>query len=226
MHALILAAGRGERLRPLTDKTPKPLLRVGGRCLIGHHLYRLAGAGITDIVVNHAHLGPQIVAALGDGDRYGVHIEYSAEPEGALETAGGIVNALPLLRSDPFLVINGDIWTDYPLEKLPSGIAGLAHLVMVDNPEHHPGGDFLLTGPHLAPPGGGSAGKALTFSGIGVYRRAMFEGLPPARTPLAPLLRTAMAEGRVTGEHYHGRWIDVGTPERLARLDAALRAGG
>lgn len=226
MHALILAAGRGERLRPLTDTTPKPLLRAGSCSLIEHHLHALAAAGIGSIVINHAHLGQQIVSTLGDGSDYGIRIEYSAEPEGALETAGGIVNALSLIGSDPFAVVNGDIWTDYPFERLRREIPGLAHLVLVSNPAHQPGGDFLLNGDRASDKSSGSAGRPLTFSGIGIYRHALFDDLAPTRAPLAPLLRRAMSKGKVTGEHYTGRWIDVGTPERLAELDAELCARG
>lgn len=222
MHALILAAGRGERLRPLTDSTPKPLLRVGKLRLVEYHLRSLANAGIRDIVINHAHLGQQITAALGSGSDYNVKIEYSPEPEGALETAGGIVKALPLLDSDPFVVVNADIWTDYPFGALPGQIAGFAHLVLVDNPPHHPEGDFLFDGGLLHGIRIGSQGEPLTFSGIGVYRRELFAGMAPGRAPLAPILRNAVASGLVSGEHYTGRWVDVGTPDRLAQLDAEL----
>jgi len=219
MRALILAAGRGERMRPLTDTTPKPLLAVGGRPLIEWHLQALAAAGITEVVINHAWLGERIEAALGDGGRFGLQIRYSPEPPGALETAGGIVNALPLLGEAPFLVVNGDIWTDYAFARLPTALHGdLAHLVLVDNPPQHPQGDFRLAGERVHAEGA----PRLTFSGIGVYSPALFAGLPPGRRPLAPVLREAMAGGRVAGEHYRGRWFDVGTPERLAGLDALL----
>ena len=222
MHALILAAGRGERLRPLTDSTPKPLLRAGKFRLIEYHLYALAAAGIINIVINHAHLGKQIVSTLGNGAAYGVRIAYSAEPEGALETAGGIVNALPLLNSEPFIVINGDIWSDYPFDRLPSEVSGLAHIVLVDNPAHNPDGDFTLHGDRVNERKTEIPGTALTFSGIGIYRPALFEDLEPGRIPLAPVLRKAMQNNQVTGGHYQGRWVDVGTPQRLAELDDEL----
>jgi MurNAc alpha-1-phosphate uridylyltransferase len=218
MKAMILAAGRGERMRPLTDDTPKPLLRIGGQMLIEHHIHRLAQAGITGLVINYAHLGEQIVAALGDGDAYGVSISYSAEPAGALETGGGIHHALPLLGDAPFLVVNADIWTDYPFDRLPEEPAGLAHLVMVDNPAHHPDGDFSLSNDRLSQQGP----HMLTFSGIGVYRPALFSDCAAGAFPLAPLLRTAMDRDEVGGEHYDGRWFDIGTPERLAEVNDAV----
>jgi MurNAc alpha-1-phosphate uridylyltransferase len=214
---MILAAGRGERMRPLTDHTPKPLLEAGGRPLIGHHLAALARAGVREVVVNHAHLGAQIEAALGDGTAYGVRIRYSPE-EVALETGGGIFRALPLLGPAPFIVVNGDIWTDFDPVGLHVAESDLAHLVLVDNPEHHPAGDFVLDGDRVRDGGG----PRLTFSGIGVYRPALFDGCAPGRFPLAPLLRAAMGAGRVSGEHHRGRWVDVGTPERLAALDREL----
>lgn len=220
MKAMILAAGRGERMRPLTDETPKPLLPAGGRALIEYHIEGLARAGFTDLVVNHAHLGAQLEAALGDGSRYGVSIHYSPEGE-ALETGGGIFRALPRLGPEPFVVVNGDIWTDYPFACLPHQLVGLAHLVLVDNPPHHPQGDFALDRGRIHD----HDGPRLTFSGIGVYRPALFDGCRDGRFPLAPLLRRAMAAGQVTGERYGGRWVDVGTPERLARLDRELGGG-
>jgi MurNAc alpha-1-phosphate uridylyltransferase len=218
MRAMILAAGRGERMRPLTDHTPKPLLQVGGRALIAHHLQALAEAGFHEVVINHAHLGEQILASLGDGRRFGLQIQYSAE-EKALETGGGIFKALPLLGDGPFLVINGDIWCDYPLQRLQDCNPLLAHLVMVDNPPQHPAGDFVLTEGLLHD----GPGACLTFSGIGVYQPALFSGCEPGAFPLAPLLRRAMAQGAVSGEHYQGQWHDIGTPQRLAELDALLR---
>lgn len=222
---MILAAGRGERMRPLTDHTPKPLLPVAGRALIDYHLEALARAGLREVVINHAHLGEQIEAALGNGSRHGLRISYSPEPEGALETGGGILQALPKLAPEPFLVINGDIWTDYDYARLPQRLDGLAHLVLVDNPPQHPDGDF-----HLHPDGSvqEAGGRRLTFSGIGVYRPELFAGGEPGRFPLAPLLRRAIAAGRVSGEHFTGRWVDVGTPERLRALDRELsgRSGG
>jgi MurNAc alpha-1-phosphate uridylyltransferase len=218
MKAMILAAGRGERMRPLTDATPKALLRVGGQTLIEHHVHALARAGITELVINHAHLGAQIVQALGDGAAYGVHIQYSAETGAALETGGGIFRALPLLGAAPFVVVNADIWTDYEFRCLPQAIEGLAHLVMVDNPPQHPDGDFSLSEGRLAQRGP----AMLTFSGIGVYRPDLFEGCAAGAFPLAPLLRRAMDAGRVTGEHYSGRWYDIGTPARLAAINEAV----
>ncbi len=218
-HAMILAAGRGERMRPLTDDTPKPLLCVGGKPLIVWHIERLAINGIRELVINHAHLGEQIEQVLGDGSRWGVHIHYSREGEGqALETGGGIFKALPLLGADPFLVINGDIWCDCPLTGLRPAADALAHLVLVDNPPHHPEGDFGLEDGRVV-----GHGPRLTFSGVGIYHPALFAGQTPGAFPLAPLLRRAMAEGRVSGEHHRGQWVDVGTPARLAALDRMLR---
>ena len=218
MRAMILAAGRGERMRPLTDTTPKPLLRAGGRMLIEYHLENLVRAGVTEIVINHAHLGARIEAELGDGGRYGAHIRYSPEPPGALETGGGIHQALPLLGTEPFIVVNGDIWTDMDFRILPHAPDGLAHLVLVDNPEHHPAGDFHLQDGRVDYTGA----PRLTFSGVGVYRAALFAGCAPGRFPLAPLLRAAMDAGDVRGQHYRGRWWDIGTPQRLAMLDELL----
>lgn len=215
---MILAAGRGERMRPLTDHTPKPLLKAGGRALIEYHIGHLVAAGITDLVINHAHLGDQIEAALGDGSRYGATIRYSDEGT-ALETAGGIFKALPLLGDEPFVVVNGDVWSDYPFAHLPEGISGLAHLVLVDNPPQHPNGDFALIGGHVAAEGE----EKLTFSGISILSPKLFDGCSPGAFPLAPLLRQAMAKGLVSGEHYRGRWFDIGTPQRLQQLDDMLR---
>ena len=217
MKAMILAAGRGERMRPLTDHTPKPLLRAGGLALIEYHIHALVRAGFNEIVINHAHLGSQIETALGDGRRYHAHLRYSPEAT-ALETGGGIFRALPLLGDEPFVVVNGDIWTDYPFELLRRPLSGLAHLVLVDNPQHNPHGDFHLVADRIVSDGA----PKLTFSGIGLYQRALFEGCSDGPFPLAPLLRRAMAEGKVTGEHYRGRWVDVGTPQRLSELDAWL----
>jgi len=218
MKAMILAAGRGERMRPFTDLTPKPLLSVGGRRLIEYHLLALARIGVSEIVINHAHLGQQIEATLGDGRRYGVDILYSPEGEQGLETGGGIYKALPLLGAEPFIVINGDIWTDYPFAELPAEPDGLAHLVLVDTPPFKDDGDFVLDGKWVV----GESGTRLTFSGIGVYRPALFDGCSPGRFPLAPILRRQIAAGRVSGEHYRGRWVDVGTPERLQDLQQLL----
>jgi MurNAc alpha-1-phosphate uridylyltransferase len=220
MKAMILAAGRGERMRPLTDHTPKPLLAVGGKPLIAWHIERLATAGFRELVINHAHLGQQIEMALGNGSRFGVSIQYSPEDD-ALETAGGIANALPMLGNKPFLVVNGDIFTDYDFSGLHHGLENglLAWLVLVDNPEHNPGGDFALSKDKVT-----EQGEAMfTFSGIGVYHPALFADITRGRKArLAPLLREAMRSGKVGGEHYAGRWTDVGTPQRLAELDNAL----
>lgn len=215
-------------MRPLTDHTPKPLLEVGGKPLIVWHLERLAGAGLREVVINHAHLGAQIEAALGDGASWGLSIRYSAEPEGALETAGGIANALPLLGCDePFLVINGDTWCDWDVARalqLPAQ-NHLAHLVLVPNPSHHPRGDFTLNGRDVGADLTAGGAPAYTFSGIGIYRPQLFAGIERGRpAKLAPLLRAAMAMGQVSGELHGGRWIDVGTPQRLAALDAELRS--
>jgi MurNAc alpha-1-phosphate uridylyltransferase len=217
---MILAAGRGERMRPLTDHTPKPLLPVAGKPLIVWHIERLAAAGIRDLVINHAHLGQMIERALGDGAAWGVRIRYSAEGEGrALETGGGIYHALPMLGERPFLVVNGDVWSDIDLAGLELAERDLAQLVMVDNPPHHPAGDFHLADGRLHAEGE----PRLTFSGIGVYRRELFADCQAGAFPLAPLLRAAMHSGRVGGEHHTGQWIDVGTPERLAEIEQGLR---
>ena len=220
MKAMILAAGKGERMRPLTLTTPKPLIRAGGVPLIEHHLRALAAAGFTEIVINHAWLGQQIEDYLGDGAQLGLSIQYSPEGE-PLETGGGIFRALPLLGDEPFLVVNGDIWTDYDFSALRQPIAGLAHLVMVDNPAHHPnGGDFCLQDGQIrdAEPGA----QMLTYSGISVLHPKLFATSVAGPFKLAPLLREAMAQGQVTGEHMHGCWIDVGTLERLAQVEQLL----
>jgi N-acetyl-alpha-D-muramate 1-phosphate uridylyltransferase len=214
MHAMILAAGRGERLRPLTDTTPKPLLPVNGKALIVHHMENLATAGITQVIINLAWLGEQISATLGDGSAFGLSIRYSQEPPGALETAGGIVQALPLLGQRPFLVVAGDILCDYPFERLvDQEPAGLAHLVMVNNPAHHPDGDFALQHGQLT----SSGPERLTFSGIGLYRPEMFLHLKPGRRPLRPVFEQALAQGQLSGERYTGYWSDIGTLERLTQ---------
>lgn len=222
MRAMILAAGRGERMRPLTDHTPKPLLRVGPHTLIEYHIRALAQAGIHELIINHAHLGAQIEQALGDGHRFGVHIRYSPEGE-ALETGGGILQALPLLGPESFVVVNGDIWTDFPFVRLLARVSGLAHLVLVDNPPQHVVGDFVLGPDGLVRD---DDGPRLTFSGIGVYRPELFADCRPGKFALAPLLRAAMAQGLVSGEYYPGVWMDVGTPERLAQLEQRLAGGG
>lgn len=209
-------------MRPLTDHTPKPLLTVGNMRLIEYHLYRLAQAGIRDIVINHAWLGEQIEAVLGDGRQYGVNIAFSAEGVGGLETGGGILHALPLLGDVPFVVVNGDIWTDYPFEQLPRQPQGMAHLVLVTNPAQHPAGDFSLQQGVIRHDGA----ERFTFSGIGVYRPELFSGCQPGSFPLAPLLRQAMAAGQITGEMYTGEWHDIGTPARLAELDWQIKMAG
>ncbi|THF64470.1 N-acetylmuramate alpha-1-phosphate uridylyltransferase MurU [Pseudothauera rhizosphaerae] len=221
---MILAAGRGERMRPLTDTCPKPLLPAGGKPLIVHHIERLRAAGITELIINHAHLGAQLEAALGDGSTWGVHIAWSREGE-ALETAGGIRLALPLLGEAPFLVINGDVYCDADPAALAAAAGrlatdgDLAHLLLVPNPAHHPGGDFVLADGRVHD----GAGERLTFSGLGAYHPALFAELPAGRpAKLAPLLRAAMAAGRVSGSLHEGYWLDVGTPARLAELDAHL----
>jgi MurNAc alpha-1-phosphate uridylyltransferase len=221
LKAMILAAGRGERLRPLTDTTPKPLIEVAGKPLIRYHIDRLRDAGMTDIVINTAWLADSIHDMLGDGSRFGVSISYSDEGT-ALETAGGIIRALPKLGEEPFLVINGDIWCDYDFTSLPVMAADkLAHLVLVDNPQHNPAGDFAIENGLIR----NHAAGMLTFSGIGIYRKALFEGQAPGPLPLAPILREMADQGLVSGEHYAGRWTDVGTIERLEQLDHTLRHG-
>ncbi|MEA3638652.1 MAG: nucleotidyltransferase family protein [Lamprobacter sp.] len=226
MKAMILAAGRGNRMRPLTDHSPKPLLQAGGVSLIVHQIQRLRAAGFSELVINHAHLGEQIEQALGDGSRYGVQIMYSPEGEGrALETGGGIHRALPLLGDGPFLVTNGDIWCDFDLRQLRIADQDLAQIVLVDNPPHHPEGDFALLGDRVqfkeqARP---AADPVLTFSGIGLYRPQLFAACPPGAFPLAPLLRSAIANERCGGLRHRGQWLDIGTPERLQALDRMLR---
>lgn len=229
---MILAAGRGERMRPLTDHTPKPLLQVGGKALIVWHIERLVQAGITELVINHAHLGMQIEQALGDGRQFGAHIRYSNEGT-ALETAGGIANALHLLGEQPFAVVNGDVYCDYDFTHLPHCAAALAnstdmaHLVLVNNPEHNPRGDFCLSNQRVVPTPStlNPQPSILTFSGIGLYRPALFDGIARgSAAPLAPLLRAQIAAGKVSGEHHRGIWIDVGTPQRLQELDQQLRS--
>ena len=215
---MILAAGRGERMRPLTDHTPKPLLRVGGKPLIVHHIERLAAAGFRELVINHAHLGQQIEAALGEGDRWQVHIRYSPEYP-ALETGGGIFNALSLLGPQPFLVVNGDIWTDYDPARAYLSPGDLAHLVLVENPPFRPQGDFALRDGRVAVEGE----PRFTFSGIGIYHPELFSGAQSGAFPLAPLLRAAMTRGRVSGERHGGTWFDIGTPSRLEYLDRLLQ---
>lgn len=229
MRAMILAAGRGERMRPLTDTIPKPLLIAGGKPLIVWHVERLVRAGITELIINHAWLGMQIERVLRDGRQYGAAIAYSAEPR-ALETAGGIAKALDFFNGQPFLVINSDIWCDWDpsdakrLGQTLSSEQRLAWLLLVDNPGHHPSGDFLLSSDGLvADRTSSEGGTPLTFAGIGIYQPALFQSLDKKQpAPLAPLLRRAMLNKCVIGAHHGGKWMDIGTPERLAALDQAL----
>jgi MurNAc alpha-1-phosphate uridylyltransferase len=218
MKAMILAAGRGERMRPLTDTTPKPLVTIKDKPLIAYHIERLVAAGIVDIVINHAHLGEQIEAALGDGQQWGANIVYSPEPEGGLETAGGILQALPLLGAEPFLVVNGDVWTDYDFSVLSSFALNecLAHLVLVNNPAHNLAGDFYLSSAAKVEEQGDS--EALTFSGISVLHPHLLSGVSAGRSKLAPLFRAAMQQHKVSGEYYAGDWQDIGTLARLESL--------
>ncbi|WP_101925939.1 MULTISPECIES: N-acetylmuramate alpha-1-phosphate uridylyltransferase MurU [Luteimonas] len=231
MHALIFAAGLGERMRPLTDTTPKPLLPAGGKPLIVWHLERLAAAGVRDVVINTSWLADRFPATLGDGAHWGLRIAYAGEGPTPLETGGGMLHALPLLGAAPFIAINGDIWSDYDIGRLQLAPGDDAHLVLVDNPQHHPAGDFALVDGRVSP----SGDALLTFSGIGLYRPGLLDGwrdvigdaagsaaMPP-RFRLAPLLRAAMTAGRVSGERHAGAWTDVGTPARLAALDHALQ---
>jgi MurNAc alpha-1-phosphate uridylyltransferase len=219
MKAMVLAAGRGERMRPLTDDTPKPLLKAGGASLIEHRLKALADAGIRDCVINLAYRGRQIRETLGDGARLGLNLRYSDEGNRPVETAGGIIQALPLLGEAPFILVNADIWTDFDFSTLPDAPAGLAHLVLVNNPGHHRAGDFALNNGRVSAEGT----PMLTYSGIGVYRPELFKGLAPGVRPLLPLLLDAIHRDRVGGLHYTGYWRDIGTPERLAELDRYLQ---
>jgi len=220
MRAMILAAGRGERLRPLTDSLPKALVEVGGKPLIVHAIERLHAAGIRDLVVNLAWLGGQIRERLGDGGAYDVAITYSDEGDAALETAGGIVKALPLLGGEPFWVVNADVLCDYPFPAVTLPGDDLAHLVLVDNPDHKDTGDFILEGNRVREDGETS----LTYAGIGLYQPGFFAGETAERKPLLPLLQKWIAENRLGGEHYKGEWHDIGTPERLKEWDAAWRS--
>lgn len=221
MKAMVLAAGKGERMRPLTLHTPKPLIPVGGVPLIEHHLRALGEAGFGDVVINHAWLGEQIEAHLGDGQRFGLRLHYSAEGE-PLETGGGIHKALPLLGAAPFLVVNGDICTDIDFRALRLADGDLAQLVLVDNPLHHPLGDFALVGGRVSD----SGDPRLTYSGVAILHPALFVDCQPGAFKLAPLLRAAMAGGRVGGMRHTGRWVDVGTQERLAEAERLLAGRG
>ena len=224
MKAMILAAGHGERMRPLTDHTPKPLLEVGGKPLIVWHIENLKEAGFEDIVINIAWLGDLIPAALGDGSKFGVNLHYSDEQqEGALETAGGIIKALPLLGDENFLVVNGDVWCDFPYSNIsPLEKDDLAHLVLVNNPEHNPTGDFALDNERVTEEVDVKGGNKYTFSGIGYYHPDFFKNLEQGKRPLAPLLREKMREDKVSGEHFTADWRDIGTPERLLELDKEI----
>lgn len=230
-HALIFAAGLGERMRPLTDLTPKPLLRVGGKPLIVWHLEKLAEAGVNYVVINTSHLAEQFPETLGDGARWGLRIRYVYEGAAPLETGGALLNALPLLGPEPVLAISGDVWCDADLAALPAEPTGFGHLLMVDNPAHHPDGDFRLDAQGLLHANGG---PRLTYSGIGVFRRELLADwhaatgdtpgvdAKPPRFKLRPLLEAAMARNALAGSLHRGRWTDVGTPARLAELDATL----
>ena len=222
MKAMILAAGKGERMRPLTLHTPKPLLSVAGKPLIQWHMEALQGAGFRQLVINHAWLGQQIEDTFGDGSQLGLDISWSAE-EQPLETAGGILRALPLLGDAPFVLVNGDVWTDFAFSSLGLPAGKLAHLVLVDNPPFKQGGDFLLQAGLIANPAVHEQAEALTYSGIAVLSPRLFDGLGDGPQPLAPLLRAAAQQGQVSGEYHAGRWIDVGTPERLQQADSLAR---
>lgn len=217
MKAMILAAGRGERMRPLTDHTPKPLLIASGKPLIEYTIAQLVIAGFNDIVINHAHLGLQIENRLGNGNQFGANISYSAEGEQALETAGGIINAMHLLGDEVFLVVNGDIATDFPFAELKNRAVDLAHLVLVDNPAHNTQGDFGLDNTGLIV---SNSTEQFTFSGIGLYRPELFNNVPAGPSKLSPLLRKAIADCRVSGQKMNSFWMDIGTPERLQELDS------
>jgi MurNAc alpha-1-phosphate uridylyltransferase len=231
-HALIFAAGLGERMRPLTDRTPKPLLSVGGKPLIVWHLEKLAAAGVHYVVINTSHLAEQFPDTLGDGSRWGLRIRYAYEGPTPLETGGGMLNALPLLGNAPFIAVNGDIWCDADFAALPSEPAGLAHLLLVDNPPQHPRGDFALDAQGIVHD---EDDARLTFSGIGMYRQELLQGwrevignvagteMQPPRFRLTPLLRAAMANRAISGSHHREKWTDVGTPQRLAQLEEELR---
>lgn len=220
MRAMILAAGRGERLRPLTDTLPKPLVEIGGKPLIEHHLESLAAAGFREVIINQGHLGDLLREALGDGARWGITIHWSNEQPEALETGGGIFKALPLLGRSPFLVVNGDIWTAFPYARLRAVKCDRAHLVMVPNPAHNPDGDFQLLGAVLKKKQEGTA--TATFSGLGVYHPRLFDGCQPGKFSVVPLLKTAMQDHLVTGELYRGGWSDIGTRGRLESMRKAL----
>ena len=219
MKAMILSAGRGERMRPLTDTLPKPLLRINDKPLLQYHVEALAAAGIRELVINHALMGNMIEDHFGDGSDLGVRIAYSAEGEEPLETGGGIRRALPLLGPEPFIVVNGDVLSDYDFATLPADPGCLAHLVLVPNPPHNPNGDFQLDNGSVRSEGN----NRLTYSGIAVFKPALFEGIDEERFALAPVLRQAMAREQVSGECFHGRWLDVGTPARLEMAESLAK---
>lgn len=223
MRAMILAAGLGKRMRPLTDNIPKPLLKVGDKTLIEYQVDRLKAGGVTGMVINHFYLGGMIEQALGDGSRYGVSIKYSREPI-LLDTAGGIIKSLPHLLDDCFIVVNADVWTDFDFSTLQpvDGVKRLAHLVLVDNAEHNPGGDFHLNAEGLVRNGEANDGSSLTFAGISVMHKNLFAGFPIQPRSVVPLLQEAMKKDQVSGEHYQGEWVDIGTPERLADVTNKL----
>lgn len=221
MRAMILAAGMGKRMQPLTADTPKPLLKVGDKSLIEHQILRLIAGGITGVVINHFYLGAMIEEALGNGSRFGIDISYSREPI-RLETAGGIIKSLPKLKDDSFIVVNADIWTDFDFSTLKAldGENELAHLVLVDNREHNPHGDFYLDDSGRVHENSAQADNRLTFSGISVMHKKLFDGLPIRPSSTVPLLQGAMVENKVSGELYAGTWVDVGTPERLQDVNS------
>ena len=226
MKAMILAAGLGNRMRPLTLHTPKPLLEVGGKPLIVWHIEKLTAMGVNEVVINTAWLGGKLAQALGDGSQFGVKILWSHEGEG-LETAGGIINALPLLGDEPFILVNGDVWTTMDFAPLLNVELGenLAHLVLVQNPEQHPNGDFTLADGKAYTFDQQISGENLTFSGVSVIHPKMFAGLEAGKRPLAPLLKAAMLENKIAASKLTGIWVDVGTPERLNALDSMIREG-
>jgi len=218
MYAMILAAGKGERMLPLSIKTPKPLLQAGGKPLIQYHIEALVAANVSRIVINTARMGEQIESWFGDGSQYGVEVYYSHEGDEPLGTGGGICRALPLLGDDPFLLVNGDVWTDFDYSTIPVNIAGQAHLIMVDNPVHNPLGDFVLSGSKVI-----LEGQArLTYSGIGLYQPGLFLSASKPLFSLVPLLRQAIGQDQVSGQHYTGSWFDIGTPDRLEGLRKRL----
>ncbi|HLV48768.1 MAG TPA: nucleotidyltransferase family protein [Aliidiomarina sp.] len=222
MKAMILAAGRGERMRPLTDTLPKPLLVVGGKPLIYWHLEKLANAGVTEVIINTAWLAAELVAAIGNGEQWGIRVQWSHEPSGGLETAGGIIQALPLLGEAPFWLVNGDVWTDFNFDLLPKPNCfddSLGHLVLVDNPAHHPTGDFALSDENKV----SEQGQLLTFSGVSALHPKLFAGYAKGRLALRPLFDNAIAQGKLTGQYHQGLWTDVGTPARLEELNQYLQ---